>query len=180
MKYPEEIYRNPIKGYKAGKAEQSNPLAGYANLTAAILAGEPIDWERLDGREVQCVKSGAETLKGKLERDNLMPSDFASGWQVYGVGLVYITAWHGRDGWTLWVEGEIPLVRKTADQLEVGTYFLGNCRLVKEGVMYVGRAEESVEKAIRFVPSMTVSQFGAEDWGVLEEYGPFQKPEEKK
>ena len=36
----------------------ADPLAGFSNLTAAISAGEPIDWEKLVRRKVQYVKPG--------------------------------------------------------------------------------------------------------------------------
>lgn len=112
-------------GYEAGKAEQLDPLAGYSSLTAAISAGEPIDYEKLDGLKVQCVNPDIGTHRGKLVRDDVWPADSASGWVVYGMGITDITAWHGDNGWTLWVEGEVPLIRKTADQLEPGTEFYG-------------------------------------------------------
>lgn len=170
--------------FEAGKAEQADPLAGYSNLTSAIIAGEPIDYERLDGLKVRCVNPDIGTNRGMLKRITSGKAEFCGSWWNASMDDAYIRAlihgWAGEDGWTLWLEGDIPLVRKTADQLEVGTYFLGNCKLVAEGFMYVGRDEESIEKAIRFVPSMTISQFGAEDWEVIEEHGTFQKPEEDK
>lgn len=98
-------------GYEVGKAEQSDPLAGYSNLTSAISAGEPIDYERLDGLKVQCVNSDIDTLRGKLVRDDVWPADSAPGWVVHGMGITDIIAWYGEDGWTLWIEGEIPLVQ---------------------------------------------------------------------
>ena len=46
---------------------------------------------------------------------------------TYGMSVACITtnAWHGKDGWALWIEGEVPMRRKTDDQKKVGTYFLG-------------------------------------------------------
>ena len=205
MEYPEEIYhvfsddmsgsgrrhaynigcaRGYQSGYEAGKAEQADPLSDYSNLTAAIQAGEPIDWERLDGLKVQCVKPELGALIGKLDRDICSPIDDAHGWWDSGMGGIYIeafdSAWCGRDGWTLWVEGDIPLVRKTADQLEVGTYFLGQAKGDSPYLAYVGRPiTNDTEKTIYYAPGMLKAITPASEWVVLEEYGPFQKPEDK-
>lgn len=201
MEYPEEIYatldgasltdkvlrftgdewgrRHAYKvGYEAGKAEQADPLDGYSNLTAAISAGEPIDYEKLDGLKVKCVNPEMGTLGGKLVRDDMLPADFASGWVVHGMGITYITAWHGDGGWTLWVEGEIPLHRKTADQLEVGTYFWGKARGDSPCLAYVGRPlKYAPAKTVYYAPEMLKTIIPPSQWVVLEEYGPFQKPE---
>ena len=197
MDYPEEIYATRDGGlltnkqrknagagwgrrhaYLVGKAETADPLAGYSNLTSAIKANEPIDWERLDGLKVQCVNPDVGTNRGKLERDDMLPADFASGWVVHGMGITYITAWHGDDGWELWVEGEIPLRRKTADQLKRGTYFLGEAPVGEPYLVYVGGRSEA-SKVIYYVPEMLKSAIPAADWVVLEEHGTFQKPEGK-
>ena len=91
-----------------------------------------------------------------------------------------IDAWRGDDGWTLWVEGEVPLARKTADQLEVGTYFLGELGGRSIDFMYVGRPiDADKEKTIYYAPDMLKAITPASEWVVLEEYGPFQKPEDK-
>ena len=208
MEYPEEIYETTINGgtlgeyerewgiegagrrlayntgYAKGKVEAADPLAGYSNLTAAISAGEPIDWERLDGLKVQCVKPELGALIGKLDRDICNPIDDAHGWWNSGMGGIYIeafdSAWRGDDGWTLWVEGEVPLARKTADQLEVGTYFLGELGGRSIDFMYVGRPiDTDKEKTIYYAPDMLKAITPASEWVVLEEYGPFQKPEDK-
>lgn len=89
-------------------------------------------------------------------------------------------AWRGKDGWALWVEGEIPLRRKTADQLEVGTYFLGKAWGDDPYLAYVGRPLEiDTVKTIYYAPGMLKAITPASEWVVLEEYGPFQKPEGK-
>ena len=203
MEYPEEIYatrdggmhtdhfkntgagwgrRHAYKvGYEAGKAEQADPLSDYSNLTAAIQAGEPIEWERLDGLKVQCVKPELGALRGKLDRDICSPIDDAHGWWDSGMDGIYIeafdSAWCGRYGWTLWVEGEIPLRRKTADQLDVGTYFLGKLGGRSIDFMYLGRPIDFEGKTVHYTPGMEESTASASEWVVLEEYGPFQKPE---
>ena len=172
------------RAFEAGKADQSDPLAGYSNLTAAIKAGEPIDWERLDGKKIQLVNPEMGTLRGTLERDKRCAPDSFYGWWDGETDSVYVRAlcpaWSGFSGWSLWVKGEIPLIRKTADQLKVGTYFLGKAWGDDPYLAYVGRplAIDKV-KTIYYAPEMLKAITPASEWVVLEEYGPFQKPEDK-
>ena len=209
MEYPEEIYalrngglliptlrssassvgwgrQHAYKvGYEAGKAEQADPLVGYSNLTEAISAGEPIDWEKLDGLNVKCVNPGLRgELHGTLERDPDCLPDVCGAWWGTGMNDTYLSAlvdaWNGIRGWTLYVEGEIPLRRKTADQLDVGTYFLGkNPKFKDESLVCVGGWDIHDCKSIYYAPSLIKSDFPAAKWVVVEEYGTFQKPEGK-
>lgn len=179
-----EVNRLIGRAFRAGKAGQADPLAGYSNLTEAIKAGEPIDWERLDGLKVQCVKPEVGTLRGALKRDNFRKANSASAWWDEDIGMVYARAleraWIGSAGWSLWLEGEVPLRRKTADQLGVGTYFLGQTKGDSPYLAYVGRPLTNVsEKTIYYAPEMLKAITPATDWEVLEEYGTFQKPEGK-
>ena len=172
------------RAFEAGKADQSDPLAGYSNLTAAIKAGEPIDWAKLDGKKVQCDNPDVGTNRGELGRNETYTSERSAGWFYKSMDKTYvrslIDAWRGDDGWTLWVEGEIPLARKTADQLEVGTYFLGKARGDDPYLAYVGRQLGiDTVKTIYYAPDMLKAITPASEWVVLEEYGPFQKPEDK-
>lgn len=161
----------------------ADPLEGYSNLTAAIKAGEPIDWEQLNGRKVQCVRPDMGAVSGKMERDPEWKANKLYGWwnpmmdHVYTIALSQ--AWEGKDRWTLWIEGEIPLRRKTADQLEVGTYFYGEAPSGEPDLLYVGGSGEE-SKAICYAPGMLKSATPPTGWVVIEEYGTFQKPEENK
>ena len=170
-------------GYEAGKAEQPDHLAGYSNLTVAIKDNEPIDWERLDGLNAKCINPGVGIVSGKLKRRESAESDSPNGWWKSGMDYIWVNAltlaWNDEDGWTLWVEGEIPLIRKTADQLEVGTYFRGELPGYMEGEAYVGGEEFGIGKRVHRSPSMIESTVPASEWVVIEEYGPFQKPEDK-
>lgn len=165
----------------------TDPLEGYSNLTAAIKAGDPINWEELDGLKVRCVNPDIGTNKGKLERDPIYLVSEHSGWWRGTIDNAYRfafrQAWYGENEWTLWVEGEIPLRRKTADQLEVGTYFLSKTPDFSgrdASMVYVGENEYNDLKTIYYAPSMLKSTIPASEWIVLEEYGTFQKPEENK
>lgn len=147
--YPEEIYKDfPIcgseqgniiaayrsgrqhaydLGYQQGQRTQGDPLAGWSNLTEAIKAGERIDWERLDGLEAKCVHPGRGTLTHRLERDNFCFSNSPGGWYINESANVWKQAifdsWHGQQSWSLWVKGDLPLRKQTADQLALGTCF---------------------------------------------------------
>lgn len=174
-------------GYEAGKAEQSDPLAGYSNLTEAIKAGDPIDYEKLEGRSAKCVHPELPTPLpiGILQVHNESELRTPVGWRkpIDSFGTVrryaLMHAWWGDYDWTLWVEGEIPLRRKTADQLKVGTYFLGMSPNREEFTVYVGEMEACGQVSIHYTPTMIKSPHKASEWEVLEEYGTFQKPESK-
>lgn len=172
-KYPEEIYPEtatqtidgPVywishrkdyecaydRGFEDGRFKGSldalNPLAGWSNLTEAIKAGERIDWERLDGLEAQCVHPELGTLTYKLERDAQCPADDYTGWYILGRPdgwpEVFFCSWKDTGGWSLWVKGDLPLRKQTADQLEPGTCFKGkwmgevrDCLMYQEAPAY--------------------------------------------
>lgn len=174
---------------RAVRAEQPDPLAGYSNLTAAISAGEPIDYEKLEGRFAKCVHPELPTPLpiGILQVHNESELRTPTGWREpidsFGTVRRYVLmhSWWGDYDWVLWVEGDIPLVRKTADQLELGTYFWGKTRDSYPCQVYVGCAQgNSAVKTVHHAPTMFKSTTPATEWEVLEEYGPFRKPEEKK
>lgn len=55
------------------------------------------------------------TVTGQLKRAPEWEADKLYGWRDNRLDHVYTIAlnqaWEGKDGWTLWIEGEIPLVR---------------------------------------------------------------------
>lgn len=173
------------QAFRAGMADAADPLAGYSNLTAAISAGEPIDWEKLDGKKVQCVNPELRgEIHGTLKRNAEANAGLSGAWRSRDMDEVYNAAlwagWRGKRGWSLYIEGEIPLRRKTADRLKVGTYFLGQVKGESPYLAYVGRPlATDAEKTIYYAPEMLKAIATAADWVVLEEYGTFQKPEGK-
>ena len=162
----------------------TDPLAGYSNLTAAISAGEPIDWEKLDGLKVKCVNPEVRgEIHGTLKQDGSLEPYLPGAWWDRFSNAAYINAlydgWYGNDGWTLWAEGAIPTRRKTADQLKVGVYFWGQVKGDSPCLVYVGSLPGSDKKTVYYAPEMFKSSTPASKWVVLEEYGTFQKPEGK-
>lgn len=157
---------------------------GFSNLTEAIKAGDPIDYEKLDGMNVHCVNPDAGGLHWKLVRNKLRPADIPAGWRREDANNLHVTAfvysWTDSYGWSLWVEGDIPLIRKTADQLELYTYFLGQVKGDSPYLAYVGSPLATDTKStIFYAPDMLKSINPSADWEVIEEYGPFQKPDTK-
>lgn len=119
-------------GFRDGRfkerLEASNPLAGWSNLTEAIQAGERIDWAKLDGLEAKCVHPQLGTLTHKLVRDQPEPPNSWAGWgdtdsAISHWDTVFECAWLGSSGWALYIKGDLPLRKLTADQLESGTIF---------------------------------------------------------
>lgn len=147
--YPEEIYspvwglnpHNPEcksitsaaieKAYDLGRTHAADPLEGYSNLTEAIKDGAGIDWEKLDGREIRMVnEDGREICGYKMESEE----GAASGNRILStdkpISGKFLSAeinesYRGHRGWTLYIKGEVPVKRKTADELEPGTEFFG-------------------------------------------------------
>lgn len=181
-----EVNKLIVSTFQAGIdwALSADSLEGFSNLTVAIKDNEPVDWEKLEGRKTQCVSPGIGEARGVLARRVMLKPDLPDAWWKDGMDYIYVNAlyeaWYGRRGWTLWVEGEIPLRRKTADQLEVGTYFITSVESRKY-LMYVGGWDSEGRKTIHFAPAMGVSNTPASEWVVLEELGPcgFVEPEGK-
>lgn len=182
-----EVNRLIERAFRAGMTrnlEQADPLEGYSNLTEAIKAGDPVDYEKLDGLKVQCVNQDVGGLHWKLVRNKLRPADIPAGWRREDANNLYVTAfvysWTCSYGWSLWVEGEIPLRRKTADQLDEGRCFLGKkgADFDPELMIVVGFTEDPKLNKIK---PMGEHPGYLDPWQVevLEEYGigTFQKPE---
>lgn len=126
-------------GYEHGKQAEGD-LTGWSNLTEAIKAGEPIDWDTLDGAEAKCVHPEQGTLTHKLEREDAYSPEDCFGWYKEGdpvwVKALYCS-WLGHLGWSLYIKGDLPLRKRTADQLEPGTCFKGKCMgEVRDCLMY--------------------------------------------
>lgn len=137
-----------LDGMKARKT--TDPLDGFSNLTQAIQDGTRIDWEKLDKLVAKCVHPDIGTLTHYMERDTAYPINVSGGWVssiseeqmwVDGWGYALQIAWEGEGGWSLWVEGEIPVKKRTADELEPGTCFKGRCMdEVRDCVFYIGHS----------------------------------------
>lgn len=142
--YPEELYNLWCKettysedmeaaydvGFARGVKHAQANTGDWHNLTKAIADGEPIDFEKLDGRKVRMMNEDGRDLRGyKLVRDSPTKADSPEHWELdktvdyskYPSELDI--AWRGSDGWILWLDGEIPMRKQTADELPFGTNF---------------------------------------------------------
>lgn len=194
--YPEEIYPGDMGilgaksrctpnisdieyAYDLGKAhgkEPSDPLDWFSNLTQAIQDGVRIDWERLDGIVVKCVheRHGIVSTRLELQEDSsglLVHADLSEpyAWREEGEPLAYLIdeSWIGSFDWSLWVEGEIPVKKRTADELEPGTCFKG--RYESSVSTYFTLIDNEGEKNAYH---MTLGEsFNPTDIEVLEVYG---------
>lgn len=93
---------------------------------------QPIDYEALDGCEAKCVHDDIGTLFGTLNyRGVAFPMQDARSWSDPQIQpsiwcLVMRQAWDGEEGWKLYVKGELPLRKRTADELPFGTEFIAS------------------------------------------------------
>ena len=172
------------RAFEAGKADQSDPLAGYSNLTDARKNGQPIDWDKLDGLSVRIFNPDISIVRGKMARNKYQPRDKETGWWTYGVHedvytLAFIQGWKGLGGWSLWVKGEIPLIRKTADQLEIGHLFTGRKLNGTPGEYLLCTSPGGEETIVLWARDFTWTKLQAEFWEVITDHGPIQNPEVK-
>lgn len=153
MNYPADLYDLPTRtggvyiddqaqrllvehgyniGARDGMAERPYLLDAFSNLTEAIKSGARIDFAKLDGRVAKCVHEDMGTLTKRLARSKCWKENLPGGWYEIdktgsseGWGPVFGLAWFGDKGWSLWIEGDIPVKTRTADELEPGTCFYG-------------------------------------------------------
>lgn len=160
--YAEDMERAYDVGFERGvnNAKQANN-GDWHNLTEAIKAGEPIDFEKLDGRKAKCVSSNGVTVTYKLERDPAYSLEVFEGWYTSDSARAWEASledsWNGEPGWTLYLDGEIPMKKQTADELPFGTEFVDT-----EGVHWVkvmdGQAQRRDNKFFARVKGLEVSE----------------------
>lgn len=185
--YPEEIYPEfdgVLRGasiydleraYEIGLyhgKEQTDQLAGFSNLTQAIQDGTRIDWERLDGLKAKCVHPELDTLTYKMERDKSRDLESHEGWWCpYSFQRAWVEAftcgWRGDKGWSLWIECEIPVKKRTAEELEPGICFHGELQGV-EGSFFIFINNFGTKRAYSLIHS---DIFEPEKVEVVEVYG---------
>ena len=169
------------KAYDLGKKHAQADTGDWNNLTKAIAAGEPIDFEKLDGRKVR-MSCETTSIEAKLSRDDEFFPWGANAWNLSNDNDVnhlwgfFDDAWRGKYGWTLWLDGEIPMRKQTAKDLGKGTIFIAtsdvwdekNIRLMKlwSGCLFL-------EGSNRFETCSVPS----EQWEVVEVLGMYGQKE---
>lgn len=166
--YVKRAYRTGLEDGK--KSAMSESLEGYSNLTEAISNGVDIDWPKLNGREAKCVHPEMGTLSHKLKRDpDVMVRSFA-GWYKYDGSTSHIwvnalkESWDNTRGWSLWIEGEIPLKRKTAETLLPGTIFKGQENGIEPRTYVVVLSEDGGTQVIeKYSTRENINELGSID-----------------
>lgn len=160
----EPLMREHVKashdyGFECGVKHAQTDTGNWHNLTEAIVGCKPIDFEKLDGRKARCVSSDGMEVTYKLERDPAYPLEVFEGWYTSDAEPAWEMSlddsWRGAHGWTLWLDGEIPMKKQTADELPFGTEFMGKNWLNKiyKYVRVVGDAVQRVDTASAYTAS---------------------------
>ncbi|WP_346844601.1 hypothetical protein [uncultured Rothia sp.] len=97
------------------------------------------------------------------KRDVDIPADTPSGWECASHDA-FPKAWRSLGDWTLYIKGEIPVKRKTADHLETGVYFKGTHKnsLKPDAFMMKGGGDW-----VFFADDMNLSSYPGRDMGSL-------------
>lgn len=105
------------------------PMHGFSSLSRAYHEGLAIDWSKLDGRVARVVrKSSRWYLEYRLHRNPAYPQHKIFGWisnSDSAVGNILNNALVCDNGTELFINGEVPIKRETADKLAAGTFFTG-------------------------------------------------------
>ena len=109
---------------------EANVDTKWHNLTKAIADSEPIDWEKLDGVPAKSVhESGAEFLHRLSRKEGVGITSLPKMWVDDKSPFYWNDAlehgWRGIGNWTLYIDGEIPMKKKTADELPLAMCFSG-------------------------------------------------------
>lgn len=124
-------------GYVDGLAEgrrqgvclrhEGDPISGLFSLTEALKKGVSINMHELDGRMATCLHPEFGVLQNRLDFYSLFLDDDEGNWYLRTINDTWTHALNlaltGDNGWALWIEGPMPIVKKTADELPVGTCF---------------------------------------------------------
>lgn len=157
------------------EAEGSDDTDGFERFDAKA----DVEFEALDGREVELRNTNGSVIKGVLSCNSSVRFDTATDWDFliegrHGVWGALYDAWHGNGGWSLWVKDGLPLKRKMADTLEPGTGFkgkVGDCEMPR-AVVLEAKGGLHVLNCSKVRNGMYIASHVAHNVEVLEVYGP--------
>lgn len=135
---------NRVWGTPRQCIEITDRYGGYTNLTKAIRDGEPIDFEALDGRRVKFTHDKGTVVKSVLRRrkDKTVKPSIPSAWVLACDDLFFdselVCGFNGCHGWTMYVEGEVPLRTRTVLDMKPGEQATVRYRDVTYKVVRVG------------------------------------------
>lgn len=106
---------SPLKIVPAEEENQPT-MEGFFNLTQALKKKAPVKYEALEGRAYRLTNQNltghldgpALTLDTSEEGRYYGASDPLGGWAKHPAWSLFRDAWHGDNGWELWVQGELP------------------------------------------------------------------------
>lgn len=185
------------QGRLEGRREKLEPDSGWTRLTTSNSDWDRIDWAALYGRptilthsasfsviSTEIISKGPHTV-GYDDGPREIPANQAL--LLKALPKMVHSALHGatqsalegKDGWAMYVCGDIPLRKRTADQLEPGTCFSGSHPEVCEGeaILCVVIETGDLSKRVLYL-GPTISR-PASEVEVIEVYGAgtFDTPE---
>lgn len=83
---------------------------------------DDIDYRALDGREVKLMHEDGAEMTFTLRRDpfSLSASTYSAWDTPTHTGAAFINAWRGQSVWKMYIKGDLPTKRVTADTLKPG------------------------------------------------------------
>lgn len=95
--------------------ENQATMEGFFNLTQALKEKAPVKYEALEGRAYRLTNQNLTGhLKGPIltldtsEEGRYYGASDPLGWAKHPAWSLFQDAWHGNNGWELWVQGELP------------------------------------------------------------------------
>lgn len=91
-----------------------------------FIPGDDVDYEALEGKQVELRHEGGTKVYGTLIRDITEEASNAFGWDIYSTNLWKFlgNAWRSKDGWKMYIKDGVPRKKTlTAGDLEPGTVF---------------------------------------------------------
>lgn len=156
---------------------ESNPYPEDENWTL-FEPSDDIDYDALEGRKAKLVHEDGGELTFTMRRDpGTLSADTYYAWDApLHAWMLFLAGWRGNDGWKLYIQGDLPAKRVTADALEPGTCF--------DGVAPNGSSYHSLIRIISaqgkslVLSTSSIEYFKAKEVEVTEVYGigTFQKP----
>ena len=108
---------------------ENNPYPKDENAGWTLFKpSDGLDYEALDGREAKLVhRDGVEvTLTMRRDTSSVQPASAPPAWDASDcLVAAFFAAWRGQSGWKLYIKGDLPTKRVTADTLEFSTCFAG-------------------------------------------------------
>lgn len=178
----ESVERAYSIGFDDGVKSVSEPTDTFSNLTKAIHDGEQIDYIRLDGKIARIVHITHGHLSTRLDLQvdssgipihSNLEEPYAWRNDNESLACLFDDAWLGKLGWYILIDGEIPVKKRTADELEPSTCFRGRVGTAEpELFIRYDYPDFAPTGNARVIPLSGGGSRKASQVEVIEEYGP--------